>query len=525
MRRAYLLAALVGACATAPAAPQISDPPKPAEAALVLKRVEARVGLPEPEVIALVNQNLRSLEDCTAFTEEDDLGQLHRLESLAALDDRVKVTLEVERYGQPEDATRLRVKTESVLSNSECVSQMIGEWPWPPELLEAMRKLRGSEPAVSLEYSFRPSEAKRTAQLQANEQGVRLVCEAFTGFRESESLNERIQPLIPQLSKRLQLHVGSMLQGLRHTSERDRPAIFSRAVLRIADSLAVHIACNPLRLVRATVADLVALDEAPTEPSCSARVAQMKSMKAPAATGLMAFLPDLTAKTGQPIVDDAFWVPSDRYSSVFAEAFDVARLAKSEAKRQGRAKPIVYLAFSSVHSVGDLVNAAKQWGVAFETRLLVSPAPGPEGELSKSAWAEALTLLRASAGSSLGASTASLLAEQFASEAQLCSDIPVAYNSLAHVAPADKPVLLSKFVAEALEACGCPQTYSQVAWARLALIFDALAAQPKFLPLKLSSKSRFVMRVSRAADAQTFVTALDQAQASDIDVVWSSDAP
>lgn len=495
MRFGAWLLLVLSACATGPKAPLEAAPSKPAEPVPSLVAVSAAVGISEEPLRAVIQSRLLELSQCVAITELVE-GRLTPIQGGEGGDDRVEVKLYVSarKAPQPQESPwRVEAQVQGALSQPSCVAHLVSSWPFEEVSLQAMAKVRRwTAPGMSFVYRYRPSQAARTQRVKANGRAFAEFCSVFSEAK-------RGQPLLPlyrqgrqKVRGDLQLVMEPVLEMEGAISGNDFAAMVAAAARDLGASLGVKLECRAFRgWLPITDAELMESETLPVDESCVDRVEQMRQLGQEILPSNEGYESALSSPRARPVAEPGLLVDARQPRAelpLLASAKKVRSLAIAESKLQGRSRPLVYLKVDPALRAKELVEAAKRWGVDFEVRLLATRSGLAPLEHAKEAWPEAVMLYQEQLSNVRSADRATRLIDAFSQAGPHCAPVPELIAQLYSLAPVDRLPTLATGLARALEECGCPHAWSEVAWARLALIADEWDGGVGWVPLSVATK-------------------------------------
>lgn len=486
-----LLLVLAACAAQTPRQPPALSPPSPANGP-VLEELKAPSAL-EPSFAALITQRLPELRQCVAVTFVEG-ARWAPITSSSKLDDRVEVSLRVNttRAGSP--SQKLQVKASAQLSDTACVEHWVSAWPFSDEQLDALAAEGGERSAgLTFRYRFRPTAQMREAKITANQKALMELCSVFEGAKPDQSL----EPAYNAGRDRIRFDLQAILDPLMSTASAFSPKEFGQltaATFRmLGEQLAVTKPCRAFRgWLAYSDAELMDAAPLPDSSSCALRVEQMKKLGAtfsPAPAGLRAALESPRARklTEPGLLIDA--TSAEAEAPLVPSKQLVDRLARAQAEEQKRPRPIAYVRVGPSEPARKLLEGVLAWSARFDVRLLLIHTGPTELIHAADAWPPAVALLQEQLSELRPQERPRALMRSFADAGLYCAGAPKVIGAISTLDEDQQLAALAAGLAEAIDHCGCPNAWSEAAWARLALLADAWDAGAGWLPLPVTKKA------------------------------------
>lgn len=473
---------LASACATtpAPAPPPAAPGAQPAQteppiARPTLESFEATGGLPSAAMERVVRERLTELAACWAFAGPS----LERLPPPGPqTDDLVEVTLasrDVAANGDRSLSAKVKGRAEA-----RCVERVVNAWGLGT--LDPKATWQADAP-VRFQYRSRPTPQAIERLRREHQASFDAFC--TTPRASGVELRAHLQATRHRMKGRVLETFDDLFLVVSHAEPSDALVITAVSIQEAAVIHGLEPVCPALSgLAAPTTAELLRLPE-PPGIACSERVAAMRAAAKMVPKTLEP--PEVTSARALPVTG----APVLFRGSPRADPRHVKDVAKAEAARQRRARPIGWVSFTGL-SLGDLVDLVGTWGQAFELRLLVRRPTQGLGRHAATAWPNVVAALGQRHPGAVRVGPWSLMRAVTALEDDafvhgLCHGFgeatmwpPGAEND------GDRAVGLLLGTADALEACGCPQPLAELEWARLALALDGLETLG-FVPLNLTT--------------------------------------
>lgn len=495
MRHVFLGLLLLSGCVTTPALPSASPTdakPVSDSALLKLEKLEVRVGLSEPEFDRVIREHLPELVQCIAFGHWVQ-GGLVKVTNPEKHDDRVQVVLDHEPfYGDPEldgDRGPFKADVEAMLSDTYCVKRLVGQWPWPKEQIEAAERLRRERgPLATFLYRFRPTAAQREAARKENQASF----DAFCNTPVEGDLLAHYERVKGRMKGAVLSTFDPTFRAVVHAAPADRATIVAASVREIAEQYDLPVRCAATRgLIPLSTAEYL---EEPGRPTlaCADRVNQMKAI---ASKPLGFAVAGVKSSHAQKLTEPGELMDFETES--YLDEPELSARSAAAAKAQKRKRPIAYVFITdALASPRALAEFAVRVGTRFELRLMVWHESPKATSYSSTAWPGVVAQLRAQLSDGARFETLpGLLSELERDQEQYCPGLAASFSS-----SGDKPATYRRApeplpplevvvgaIASRLEACGCPQPYAELTWARVAALLDDQLDHVGWVPLNLTT--------------------------------------
>jgi hypothetical protein len=492
-----------------------------------LLELKVRVGISEHQVREVVTRNLPKLAECIGFA--DYRNDLAPLKNLDRLDDRVEVQLDVRRgtYADPLGPLHFDARVEGILTDPQCVQDMVATWTAPAALTETIHSSTGDAPIVFI-YRYRPADRARTASQQSNAAGMDMLCKAFSGATGTDILS-RWDAVKEKLPQRVTRGLERTAAALKTAAPSDMKVLWATAVRETGAMLGAAKPCRAFKgWTYPNLTELLAAEpgDLPADTTCASRVKQMRALAANPPLPVPIRAGEVRIEGAHPFAEGGLVVEDDVYKfdplapgGLLLPQAKIASLAVEQAKAQNRKVPIVYLRLKAETPAVAVAEAGRRWRQGFEVRVLGQrQGPGNVG-LQANAWKDAVVSVAGPRQAIDYGEVRSTIAG-FNAHTDLCAAVPPAVAKVGGPNTDDIGPLITA-VADALEKCKCPRIYSEIAWARVSVVADAWDGRAGWVPLPVTD-DRFAPAVTlpRKADAGALVRAV-AALTSPARIVWT----